>query len=113
MSAKTIKENKMSPFKLMMQTFAYGILATAAFTCYLFVTSHDWAHYVATAIIGSLMLLISFLISFYRACKYQVRRELSWRTSGRQAIHYPMHNQFKIQMVYMDQQARKYRHRGY
>jgi apolipoprotein N-acyltransferase len=92
----------MSPFKFMMRTFAYGALISIAVTAWLFVEANDWAHYVAAVIICVLMLLVSLLVGFYRACNYQLLRE---RGSG--AIHYPMHNQFRIQMAQVDVQVRR------
>jgi len=109
----------MSPFKLMCKITGLGLLLAIAFPSYLFVTANSVEQQIAALVICALMILLSVAIGFYCACKYQLRREAQWggnfpvRKTKRQAIHYPLHNEFKIRMVQVDKQVQKYQRRAY
>lgn len=104
----------MSPFRLMCKVSGRGsMVATLGFGIMLF-TSHTAGQVLMAFVIYVLSLLLSALIGFYVACRYQVRREEEWQANALYSIHYPLTMEFEIKKHHMDQQVRKhYRPRTY
>lgn len=103
-----IRNQTYSPFKLMCKIAGYGMLLSLAISCYLFVSSDNATQTAFALVVCVLMLLLSVVVGFYIACRYQIRREALQSKRMARAIHYPLSTEFEVKKIHVDNEVRKY-----